>query len=81
MDQNVFRLPGGPIGALQTEEDHLGKGFAKIIVKEISKRFASLKQDVSACVLNGNVASHKVFTKLGFKNVDVVRWVLITYDN
>lgn len=53
--------------ALQTLEDHTGKGYGTLAVKEMTKQLAECGFDSCATVSPGNVASEAIFKKLGFK--------------
>lgn len=74
MNEN-FRLPSGLLGALQTDKEFYGQGYAELVVKHISKAIAKMGHDVYAGVLEGNTPSRSLFDKLGFKHNTIVYWI------
>lgn len=70
-----IRLPTGLLGALQTDEQHLAKGYGSMVVKDISKKIAQLGHDVHAGIFEENTPSRRLFEKLGFEAVGEVHWI------
>lgn len=70
-----FSLPSGLLGVLQTDENYLGRGYASLVLKYVSKKIAEMGQDVYAGVVEDNTPSHKLFKKHGAKSVCEVRWI------
>lgn len=65
----------GPILALQTDENHYGRGYASLVVKAIAKQVAELGYDVDAGVYDHNIPSKKLFEKLGFEPVTAINLI------
>lgn len=57
----------GQMTALQTLENHTGKGYGTLVVKEMTKYLAESGFDSCATVSPGNVAPEAIFQKLGFE--------------
>ncbi|XP_061397713.1 uncharacterized protein LOC133333411 [Musca vetustissima] len=70
----VLRLPLGALGLLQVESSHKRKGFGSLVVKLMSKYLAEKNIEITAPVVDVNVASRSMFKKLGFKEIDKVYW-------
>ena len=75
----VYHSCFGGLQALQTAEEYKRKGFAKLIVKTISKKLATEdpKFDTTLFIVKNNTASKKLFHSLGFKPCGSVYFVLI----
>lgn len=69
------RFPTGLVAALQTDEQHFGKGYALLAVKEVSKQIAQLGHDVYSDIFEMNRPSRGLFEKLGFEVVGKVHWI------
>lgn len=65
-----FRLQSGPLGALQTDERYLRRGFGSLVTRKMCKMLAELGQDTFALVDTGNEPSRRMFEKIGFKATD-----------
>lgn len=74
------RCQTGLLSTLQTDEEHLGKGYGKLVVKAISKQIADKYQhNICAGIVDENEASKAVFSKLGFKQAaEKVYWLYTT---
>lgn len=67
--------PSGNLGALQTDKQFLGKGYASLVTRAIIKQIAELGHDVLAGMVKDNTASMSLFRKLGFEYVDTIDWI------
>lgn len=57
--------------ALQTHSNHLRKGYAEVVTKALSKMIAQkFDCDITAVIMVDNPKSLKLFTKIGFKEMD-----------
>lgn len=65
-----FRLQSGPLGALQTDERFLRRGFGSLVTGKMCKILAEMDQDTFALVDGLNEPSKRMFEKIGFKVVD-----------
>lgn len=72
-----FRFPTGQILALQTDENHHGRGYGSLVTKAISKQIASIGHDVYAGIHEQNAASIALFGKLGFERVGTLQTICI----
>lgn len=72
-----IRLPTGLLGALQTDEQHFGKGYGTMVVKDISKKVAQSGHDIYAGIFEKNFPSRRLFEKLGFEAVGEVHWITL----
>lgn len=68
------------IGALQTDENYFGCGYAKLVTKCLSKSIAESGDDVYAAIYEDNFASRKLFTGLGFEIVGEVNVIQTKFD-
>lgn len=60
---------------LQTDDQHLGKGYARVVIKHMSKRIAEIGHDVYTDILEGNIPSRTLFGKLGFEEVGKIHYI------
>lgn len=74
------RFPHSLVAALQTDDQHLGKGYGLLVVKEVSRQIAQLGHDVYADILDTNRASRSLFEKLGFAVVGKVHWIQLEHN-
>lgn len=70
-----YRNINGLLGALQTDEQHCGKGYATIVLKAISRQIAQLGHDIYAGIFAKNTPSRGLFEKLGFELVGEVHFI------
>ncbi|KAL1502274.1 hypothetical protein ABEB36_007440 [Hypothenemus hampei] len=70
----------GQITALQTNEEHMGKGYASMLVKTMAKYLAKEGLDTCAFVLSGNIASERVFEKLNFNILCKCHFIAVSHD-
>ncbi|XP_063701906.1 uncharacterized protein LOC134831981 [Culicoides brevitarsis] len=70
-----FRLQSGPLGALQVDEKYFRRGFGSIVTKKMAQILAEMDQDTFALVGIQNIASQKMFEKIGFKVTDHCFWL------
>lgn len=62
--------------ALQTDPNHLRKGYAEIATKALAKKVAEEYQlDSVASIVHNNFKSVNLFTKIGFKQIDTNSWI------
>lgn len=61
--------------ALQTDKDHFGKGYASLVLREMSKKVAELGHDINAGIFDVNTPSRTLFGKLGFKVLGNIHWI------
>ncbi|KAG5867387.1 hypothetical protein JTB14_022925 [Gonioctena quinquepunctata] len=73
----VFKTAVGKIGLLHTLETHRKKGYASILIKELSKNIALDGEDVTTNVIVTNEASKKLMEKLGFRNVGLCYYITL----
>ncbi|XP_017854354.1 uncharacterized protein LOC108607818 [Drosophila busckii] len=69
-----LREPIGRVGMLQVQESQKRLGLGSLMVRYISKKIMEQGEEVLAAVVLENVASSKMFEKLGFKQIDNVYW-------
>lgn len=62
-------------GAIQIVGEQIGKGYALVVCRAITKKLGELGEDVFACVGETNVESNKMFTSAGFKVIDRAYWL------
>ncbi|KAJ8963252.1 hypothetical protein NQ318_018718 [Aromia moschata] len=60
----------GQLGLLQTKEAHKKKGYAALVTRQLSKKIAEKGFNVFGTVLVNNVASIRLFEKLGFRSLE-----------
>lgn len=66
----------GCLFALQTDPNHLRKGYGELAVRAIAKKIANeLNFDCVGCIILKNFKSMNLFTKLGFKEIDKNFWM------
>lgn len=71
----------GLLLALQTDPNHLRKGFAEIVTKAIAKKIAEdLNFDCAASIIKDNFKSINLFKKIGFNQIDTNSWVGVTTE-
>lgn len=70
-----LRLQAGPLGALQVREKFKRRGIGSLLVMAMCKMLANSDLDTFALVGVDNVASRKMFSKLGFKYADDAYWL------
>lgn len=69
------RLPLGALGLLQVEEPFKRQGLGSLVVRYMSKLLAKQDLEVTAPVIDSNMASRALFKNLGFEIVDEVYWI------
>lgn len=65
--------------ALQVEVKYQRRGLGSLVVKQMAKAFAQQGEDSLAIVEVGNVAGRALFTRLGFKQLDI-KVMLLKYE-
>jgi ribosomal protein S18 acetylase RimI-like enzyme len=70
-----LRLQAGPLGALQVREKFMRKGIGSLVTLAMCKILANDGLDTFALVGNHNLASQKMFTRLGFERKDDAYWL------
>nr|XP_023028859.1 uncharacterized protein LOC111517035 [Leptinotarsa decemlineata] len=70
----VLKSALGELGLLHTSEKYRSKGFASIVMKQLSRQIAQEGEDPVTSILLTNEASKKLVKKLGFKNQGVSYW-------
>lgn len=66
----------GSLAALQVDENHYRKGYGEIVTRAITKKIAEENDvDVTSNYVDGNIRSHNLVTKIGFKKIDSNRWI------
>lgn len=71
----LCRLPTGLLSALQTDENHVGQGYAALVTKYLSKQIAESGFDVCAGIFEKNYVSRSLFEKLGFKSIGEINQI------
>lgn len=74
---SIYRFPTGLLCALQTDEQHYGKGYGSSVLKGISKKIAQLGHDIYAGILEQNTPSRELFQKSGFVSLGEIRWIIV----
>ncbi|XP_062551615.1 uncharacterized protein LOC134216837 isoform X3 [Armigeres subalbatus] len=67
----------GAFSDLQTCQENLRQGYARVVVKEFVRRLAADGDDSYAFVLCTNVNSCKLFESIGFVKIAHLHWVVI----
>lgn len=70
-----LRLQCGALGALQVREKFMRKGIGTVLALAMCKILASMNMDTFAFVIPSNIASQKIFCRLGFKQMGEVYWL------
>lgn len=71
----------GSLAALQVDENHFRKGYGEIVTRAITKKIAEENDiDVTSNYVDGNIRSHNLVTKIGFKKIDINRWFGVFKD-
>lgn len=70
-----LRLQAGPLGALQVRDKFMRKGIGSLVALAMCKILANMNLDTFALVGVQNIASQKMFVKLGFKHTDDAYWL------
>lgn len=66
----------GSLAALQVEESQMRKGYGEIVTRAITQKIAEENDiDVTSNYVDGNIRSHNLATKIGFKTIGTNRWV------
>lgn len=68
----MFSFVDGLIGILQTDEQYQGHGYGSLVVRASAKKFAQMGRDSYAAVNEKNIASRKLFSRLGFVPIGYV---------
>lgn len=66
----IDSFPTGPLCALQTDANHIERGYGSLVTKAISKQIAESGCDVNAGVSESNTASRHLFEKLEFECIE-----------
>lgn len=66
-----LRYETGVLTAFQVEEKHKRKGYGELLLKAMSKMVGEQGDDVTGCIVEGNVPSLELFEKLGFKYTEI----------
>lgn len=69
-----LRLQTGLLGFLQVDDDHLRQGLGLLVCKALTKKLGEMGLDVCACVALDNVASVRLFERIGFTLIEPVFW-------
>lgn len=78
MDIHNYRFQTGAIGTLYTDPGFRNCHLGQTVVKQIFKRIAlELELSVIAPVNRHNLASRKIFEKIGCQIVDEIHWLAI----
>lgn len=70
-----LKLQAGPLGALQVREKFMRKGIGSLVTLAMCKILANDGLDTFALVGSQNIASQKMFTRLGFEKRDDAYWL------
>lgn len=74
----VLHSDWGGLLALQTLDEHKGKGYGKIVVQAIIKQLAENENlDSVLFVVENNIAPEKIFASLGYKRLTPATWYYI----
>ncbi|XP_033345642.1 uncharacterized protein LOC117231364 [Bombus vosnesenskii] len=65
------------LSIVQTVEEHRGKGYAKIVVNMLSKKFAEQGISTVLFIVKGNTTSENMFKKLGWKVVAPLVFIML----
>lgn len=77
-----LRYDNGSLGVLQVDEKHLRKGYGNLIAKALSRRIAVEDDgDVMSLIVNKNVKSIDMFTKIGFEPTGLHTWFVVTRNS
>lgn len=63
------------LGAIQVDNQHMGKGYGSIVCRAITKKLAELGQDAFACVSDSNIPSNRMFSSAGYIVIDKAYWL------
>ncbi|XP_034473652.1 uncharacterized protein LOC117781045 [Drosophila innubila] len=69
-----LRLPIGALGVLHVLDSHRRLGLGSLMVRCLAKKISKLGDEVLAPVVKENIASRKMFEKLGFQMIDYIYW-------
>ncbi|KAM8715301.1 hypothetical protein ACLKA7_002366 [Drosophila subpalustris] len=69
-----LRLPIGALGVLHVVDSHRRLGLGSLMVRCLAKKISELGDEVLAPVVKENIASRKMFEKLGFQKIDDIYW-------
>lgn len=72
----LLSLQNGMMGALQTDDGYTGHGYGSLVTKCLSKKIAEMGFDVNVEISENNTPSRSLFSKLGFKFVEKVGWII-----
>ncbi|XP_023295484.2 uncharacterized protein LOC111678378 [Lucilia cuprina] len=61
------RCQCGFLGTLHVKENYRGQGLATVLIERFSQKIIECGEDVRTLINNNNLASQKLFGKLGFK--------------
>ncbi|XP_066249289.1 uncharacterized protein [Euwallacea similis] len=70
----------GQMSALQTLNEHKNKGYAQLVIQHMAKYLAELGFDCCGTVHPTNVASMKLFSKLGFKSLYKCGYIAVVHE-
>jgi RimJ/RimL family protein N-acetyltransferase len=68
----ILRYESGPLGILYVSEEHRGKGYGTALLREATRLVSEartgngLLRECSAFIKDGNIASERVFEKVGY---------------
>ncbi|XP_029714817.1 glycine N-acyltransferase-like protein 3 [Aedes albopictus] len=71
----------GAFSDLQTCQQHLRKGYARMVIKEFVRRLAAEGNDSYAFVLRSNENSCRLFESVGFRKITHLHWIVIRNAN
>lgn len=77
-----YRWPAGFLLAVQTDENHYGRGYGLLVTKALSKQIAESRcGDVYTSTLETNSASNPLYQKVGFQKLEAKKYWLCTKLN
>lgn len=74
----AFQVFMRSIVALQTAKDQEGKGYATLVLKQMTKAIGEQNVDPMATVSPENIGSQKVFAKVGYKKIGKCYYISVS---
>lgn len=76
----VMQTHYGAIGMLYTIESARGNGYAKLLVKIMSKELAKLMIHPYALIMESNTKSLSLFHSVGFRQITRMKYIIVSKE-
>lgn len=74
--RQYYSIASGLLGMLYKDENHRGKGYAKLVTQCLQKEVAKMGFDIYGAIDKDNVASRSLQEKLGSEAIDTISKII-----